>query len=152
MAVKLFDSDKEALEYMNDYDLHVSRALLLEKKRQYFEAAECYLQERNSLEAIRLLLLDSRNDRSKSKAAQCILEGLWSRLSFGAPEKNLEDPELVKLLEYAEIMKSNGVHESIHGEVRSGFHWRFSCLDLSDNKCCHSSLCFLRSAAEIFKY
>lgn len=116
-ARDLFDDDNEALEYMDDYGLDISRAALLEKLGRHDEAAECNLREGNTLEAIRLFLHDNASSKSRSKAVQCVLDGLWLRMSFGAPGSNLEDPALEEILGHAETMMPSLTNNDVRYEV-----------------------------------
>ena len=87
--------------------MDVSRAALLEKLGRYHEAADCHLREGDTLEAIRLFILDRHNAESNMRAMSCLLDALWLRLGFGAPDQNLHDPSLVEYLEYAEKIRFN---------------------------------------------
>ena len=84
-AMDLFQSDEEALEYMDDYGLDLARAQLLEDLGRFSEAADVLLSEGSTLEAIRVLTRDSGNKDSLMRALQCLLDGLWRNLSCGVP-------------------------------------------------------------------
>ncbi|KAI0762352.1 hypothetical protein C8Q74DRAFT_1336826 [Fomes fomentarius] len=101
-ARELFETDEEALEYMDDFGLNIARASLLEKLGKYAEAAELLFEEGNTLEAVRLLTLDRDNEESMKRAIEFVLSGLWSALSFGVSVTEQlvsSHPTLGKLLE-----------------------------------------------------
>ncbi|KAH9949529.1 hypothetical protein B0H21DRAFT_728406 [Amylocystis lapponica] len=113
-ARDLFESDKEALDYMDDYGFDMSRASYLEELGRPAEAAEVHLAEGRTLEAIELFSRDSQDPRSVFRASQCLLDGLWSHLSFGI--KPSPDPEsgsdslrgLLRLLPALDVAKLDG--------------------------------------------
>ncbi|EGN94529.1 hypothetical protein SERLA73DRAFT_114784 [Serpula lacrymans var. lacrymans S7.3] len=82
-AIKLFSSYEEGLEFLEDYDLDVARATLLEKMGRLAEAAELHLAEGRQLEAIRLFIADRENIDSEDRAKKCLVDCLWQQLSFG---------------------------------------------------------------------
>ncbi|KZT08921.1 uncharacterized protein LAESUDRAFT_675409 [Laetiporus sulphureus 93-53] len=82
-ARELFESDEEALEYMDDLGLDVAQADLLKELGRVAEAAKLHLEEGRPLEAIKLFLADMESKSSKQQASRCMLEGLWRGLSFG---------------------------------------------------------------------
>ncbi|OBZ79120.1 TPR and ankyrin repeat-containing protein 1 [Grifola frondosa] len=82
-ARELFESDEDALEYMDDYGLDIARATLLEELGRFADAAELHLAEGHTLDAIRLFLADQQNSISVRRAYQCLLDGLWRHLSCG---------------------------------------------------------------------
>jgi hypothetical protein len=85
---------------MEDYDLDVARATVLEKIGRYLDAAELHLMEGRTLEAIRVLIADTGNQNSMRKANECLLEGLWKNLSFAVPpshQQNSVSSQLFKL-------------------------------------------------------
>ncbi|KAM5542264.1 hypothetical protein V8D89_004137 [Ganoderma adspersum] len=84
-AMELFDDDEEALEYMDDFGLDMARAQFLEGVGRFAEAADVHISEGNTLEAIRVLSLDTGNEASLKRALTCLLDGLWQNLSCGVP-------------------------------------------------------------------
>lgn len=106
---------------MDDYGLDVARASLMEDIGRYADAAELHLAEDNVLEAIRLLKLDSNNDTSMKKAFDCLLDGLWRRLScgVGVSEEMLKDSSTVmKLLQLTDGLQESTVEVDTLDEVR----------------------------------
>ncbi|KZT68439.1 hypothetical protein DAEQUDRAFT_671296 [Daedalea quercina L-15889] len=82
-ARALFDSDEDALEYMDDRGLDPARAALLEQLGRFSDAAQVHLDEGRTLEAIPLFLRDRQNPHAHERASYCLLDGLRRRLSFG---------------------------------------------------------------------
>lgn len=82
-AAELFSSKEEELEFLEDHDLDIARAEVLESLGRQAEAAELYLAEGRTLDAIHLFLKDDNDQNSLRRGRQCILEGLWQNLSFG---------------------------------------------------------------------
>jgi hypothetical protein len=102
------------LEYLEDFDLDVSRAAVLENLHKYEEAAEIHLLEGRTLEAIRLFLMDVNNQAAIKRGNSCILQGLWEHLSFGMKKFNKSE-EVARLLALAskiKIIKSSDLLEA----------------------------------------
>ena len=110
-ATQLFDSVDEELEYLEDFDLDVSRAAVLEKLHKYEEAAEIHLLEGRTLEAIRLFLMDENNQAVIQRGNTCILQGLWENLSFGV-KRSRKPEEVTRLLALASKIKSSDLLEA----------------------------------------
>ena len=105
---------------MDDYGLDVARAALLEEMERYSDAADLHLAEGNVLDAIRLLMLDVNNEASIKKAFDCLLDGLWLRLSYGVnvTEDILKSSTtLCKLLRLADGIDGASVDENTRDEV-----------------------------------
>ena len=108
----MFDSVDEQLEYLEDFDLDVSRAALLEGMGRYEEAADIHLTEGRTLEAIRLLLKDETSQTAVRRGRLCILQGLWEIASFGAKiSGHLEEAQ--RLLDLASSVKTTGEVDSV---------------------------------------
>ncbi|KAF8974058.1 hypothetical protein BDZ97DRAFT_421872 [Flammula alnicola] len=119
-ATQLFDSVEEQLEYLEDFDLDVSRAALLEKLGKFQDAADIHFAEGRTLEAIRLFLMDENDETSIRRGYHCILQGLWEKASFGV--KSLDRiEEVVRLLALASKVKSLGMLDSIDTDELSMF-------------------------------
>ena len=106
---------------MDDYGLDVARASLLEHIGRYAEAAEIHLAENNTLEAIRLLMLDRNNETSLKRAFTCVLDGLWQHLSCGVgmtEEMRATTSTVTKLLQLTDGMEDANVDENLRDEVR----------------------------------
>ncbi|CAA7264670.1 unnamed protein product [Cyclocybe aegerita] len=97
-ASQLFDTIDDQLEYLEDFDLDVSRAALLENLGRFREAAEVHLDEGRTFDAIRLFLMDENED-SILRGQDCIVRGLWEHASFGVnlSERKEEVTRLLKL-------------------------------------------------------
>lgn len=83
----LFSSVEEELEFLESYDLDLSRATLLENLGRYLEAAEVHLSGNRPLDAIRDLLKKSGSRDAIQKATKIVLDNLWHRCSFGITSK-----------------------------------------------------------------
>ncbi|KDR84732.1 hypothetical protein GALMADRAFT_260438 [Galerina marginata CBS 339.88] len=111
-ASQLFSSVEEQLGYLEDFDLDVSRAALLEQLGKYHEAADIHLAEGRTLEAIRLLLSDDCDQNSVRRGNECILHGLWDKISFTMKDLGqIED--VVRLLDLASRVKPSGTLDSV---------------------------------------
>ena len=95
---------------------------MLEKLHKYEEAAEVYLREGRTFEAIRLLLMDVNNQAAIRRGNACILQSLWEHLSFGM--KKFDKPEEVaRLLALASKIKSSDLLEvAAVDEVRNALY------------------------------
>jgi hypothetical protein len=97
-AADLFSTNEEELEFLEEYDLDVARAEVLESLGRQTEAAELYLAEGRIFDAIRLFLKDDTDQTSLRRGRECILEGLWQNLSFGTNSDSLPDTDSFRLL------------------------------------------------------
>ena len=119
-ARELFESDEEALEYMDDYGLDSARASFLEDMGRYAEAAELHFAEGRTLEALRLLVLDRTNDASMKRAFQYLLEGFWSHLSCGLSITNeflRNNDTPLKLLRLCDSLQGVDADVNVRDEV-----------------------------------
>lgn len=110
-VTQLFNSVDEELEYLEDFDLDISKAAVLEKLHRYDDAAEIHLREGRTLEAIRLLLMDRNNQTAIQRGNACILRGLWEHVSFGV-KKFCRPEEVSQLLTLASKIKSSDLLEA----------------------------------------
>jgi hypothetical protein len=97
-VIALFDNDAdEALEYLEERDLDVARAMLLERLGRNVEAAEVHLMAGRTLDGITLLLKNPGDEDAMRKGNKSILQGLWKHISFGvSPDKT--NPMMKQLL------------------------------------------------------
>lgn len=117
-ANRLFDSIEDELAYLEDFDLDVSRASLLENLGKFEDAADIHLAEGRTLDAIRLLLMDKNNEHSIRRGYHCILQGLWEKVSYGV--KGLDRIEqVVRLLKLASSLKVSDIESLDIDEVRA---------------------------------
>ncbi|PIL29959.1 hypothetical protein GSI_07870 [Ganoderma sinense ZZ0214-1] len=120
-ALELFNNDEEALEYMDDFGLDMARAQFLEEVGRYAEAADVHISEGNTLEAIRVLSLDTENKTSLERALACLLDGLWRNLSCGVPvnDETLNPSGVVgRLLQLANSFTlTDASNEVLHDEI-----------------------------------
>jgi hypothetical protein len=128
-ATQLFSSVDEELEYLEDFDLDISRAAVLEKLHKYEAAAEIHLREGRTLEAIRLFLIDENNQAAIQRGNVCILQGLWEHVSFGV-KKFCKPEEVARLLTLASKIKSSDLLDTAAvDEVRDILYlcfWKFA--------------------------
>ncbi|KAK0478174.1 hypothetical protein IW261DRAFT_1482258 [Armillaria novae-zelandiae] len=101
-AHQLFDSLEEELEYLEERDLDIALADLLETMGRLSEAAELHYSEGRREEAIELFLRETENKKALRRAQECILEELWHRISFGVdPRVICSDPAVSRLMRFA---------------------------------------------------
>ncbi|OSX68102.1 hypothetical protein POSPLADRAFT_1165650 [Postia placenta MAD-698-R-SB12] len=102
-ARELFESDEEALEFMDDYGLDVVQTIYLVELKRFSEAAEIHLAEGRTFDAIKTFLQDKDNLNSVRSACQCLLDALWRGLPLGlTPEsaiarRNATLQELIRM-------------------------------------------------------
>lgn len=84
---------EEKLEFLEDYDLDIARADILLEAERYGEAAEIYLQEGRTIEAVRAFIKDDTSDLSSwRRAKDCAMDELRKCLSFGIrPDEESEE-------------------------------------------------------------
>ncbi|KAJ7037374.1 hypothetical protein C8F04DRAFT_1393598 [Mycena alexandri] len=95
-ATQLFEKQEEALEYLEDRGLHGERATVLESLGSFSAAAEVHLADGRTSDAIALFLQDHNVER----ASDCMLQGLWERLSFSVLPDG-RDTIITSLLDFA---------------------------------------------------
>ncbi|PBK77543.1 hypothetical protein ARMSODRAFT_949477 [Armillaria solidipes] len=101
-AHQLFDSLEEELEYLEERDLDIALAELLETMGRLSEAAELHYSEGRREEAIELFLRETENKNALRRAQECILEELWHRISFGVDSRVIcSDPAVSRLMRFA---------------------------------------------------
>ncbi|KAJ7479993.1 hypothetical protein B0H11DRAFT_1263344 [Mycena galericulata] len=99
-ANALFSSYEEALEYLEERGLDIAHATLLESLGRFSDAAEVHLEEGRTFDAIKLFLQDRDNERSMRRGIECILQGLWQRVSFAVSPGD-GNPSVSLLLSFA---------------------------------------------------
>lgn len=84
---------EEKLEFLEDYDLDIARADVLLEAGKYEEAANIYLEEGRTFDAIRAFIKDDGPDLSlRRRAKDCAMDELRRCLSFGIrPEEESEE-------------------------------------------------------------
>ncbi|KAG7450801.1 uncharacterized protein BT62DRAFT_928080 [Guyanagaster necrorhizus] len=101
-AHQLFDSLEEELEYLEERDLDIALADLLETMGRLSEAAELHYSEGRREEAIELFLREAENENALRRAQECILAELWHRISFGMDSRTIcSDPAVSRLMRFA---------------------------------------------------
>ncbi|KAK0440419.1 uncharacterized protein EV420DRAFT_1650550 [Desarmillaria tabescens] len=101
-AHELFESVEKELEYLEERDLDIALADLLEKEGRLSEAAELHYSEGRKEEAIKLFLAQTENKDALRRAQECILEELWRKISFGVdPNVIRSDAAVSRLLDFS---------------------------------------------------
>jgi len=76
---------EEEIEYLEERNLDMAKLDLLLSRKRHREAAFSHFEEGRYLAAFPLFLEDAQVDcTSMSKAKECIVQGLWQTLGFGA--------------------------------------------------------------------
>jgi hypothetical protein len=104
------------LQYLEDYDLDVSRAAVLKELGRYKEAGDIHLAEGRTLEAIQLFLIDDNDQYAVRRGHICILQGLWKHLSFSVKAQD-GGAEAIQLLELASKVKLTSTDTGVNDEV-----------------------------------
>ncbi|KAH7874451.1 uncharacterized protein C8R40DRAFT_1108966 [Lentinula edodes] len=119
-AGSLFDTVDAQLEYLEDRDMDIARAVLLVAHGRTREAAELHLAEGRTLEAIDYFLQDTDIDHENSarRATECILDGLWRKLTFSVPPDQMtEDFDFVKLFQLAKKINQSSLTPNSRDEL-----------------------------------
>ncbi|KAJ3997585.1 hypothetical protein F5050DRAFT_1750599 [Lentinula boryana] len=119
-AGSLFDSVEDQLEYLEDRDMDIARAALLAAHGRTREAAELHLAEGRTLEAIKFFIRDTDTDRENSvrRAAECVLNGLWQKLTFSLSSEHLgEDSDFLNLLEFMQKIDQSSLTPGSRNEL-----------------------------------
>lgn len=104
---------------MEDFDLDVARATVLEARGRNGEAAELHLTEGRTVEAITLFIKDPHNRELMRRGSQCLLKGLWQNLSFAVlPNTSAPNPILPRLLALAKEVNTELLDNDGRNEVR----------------------------------
>lgn len=124
---------------MDDFDLGIARAELLEVLGRFTEAAELHLEEGNLQKAIQLFIRASTNTSAR-RAYECLLDSFWKFFSIGA-SFNLQDENLQILLQLSARLDVVGAHveDALRDEVSQ---WQTAVQDTNGNL---RSLCFVQS-------
>ena len=76
---------EEEIEYLEERNLDMAKLDLLLSRKRHREAAFLHFEEGRYLAAFPLFLEDGKVDRtSMLKAKDCVMQGLWQTLGFGA--------------------------------------------------------------------
>jgi hypothetical protein len=106
-ATDLFSSTKEAMEFVEDYDLDVAKATLLQQTQRHAEAAEVHIVEGRSVEGIRIFLEHLADENCARRGVICVIQALWKHLSFGVlPAVARSDTVLDQWIELATRLTS----------------------------------------------
>ncbi|KAJ6578043.1 hypothetical protein B0H19DRAFT_574136 [Mycena capillaripes] len=111
-AGRLFDGQEEALAYLEDRGLNVERANFLESLSKFSEAAEVHLEDGRTAMAIQLFL----KDQNTIRASECVIQGLWEKLSF-AVVPHTQDSVVSHLLDLGAQIDVSLVSRGTHDEI-----------------------------------
>ncbi|KAK0207928.1 hypothetical protein DFS33DRAFT_393620 [Desarmillaria ectypa] len=101
-AHQLFDSFEEEVDYLEERDIDVALADLLERTGRVCEAAELHCSKGRMQLAIAFFLHDAKNKNALRRAQECILKELWHRISFGVDSNAIRsDPTVLELMRFA---------------------------------------------------
>lgn len=110
-ARELFESDEEALEFMDDYGLDVVQTIYLVELKRFTEAAEIHLAEGRTFDAIKTFLQDKDNLKSVRSACQCLLDALWRGLPLGLTPDSAIARRNATLQELIRIADEFSIHD-----------------------------------------
>ena len=117
--MRLFSSDEDALNFLEDYDLDGARATVLQSRGRALEAAQAHAKEGRVLEAVGVLLeCDSPAVEESRMAIRHVLAGLWKRMSFGIRFRR-SDTTTTSLLRISSRLNSSLMTKDEMDEVRS---------------------------------
>ncbi|KAF9642521.1 hypothetical protein BDM02DRAFT_3193093 [Thelephora ganbajun] len=109
-ALKLFPSEEEALEFLEDYDMDEARAKLLIKVGRILEAAEIYTKNGDILKAVEMLGASATHHADHVRpATEYLLTALRQDLTFGELSKS--SPIASKLLVLADKLDKSAMTE-----------------------------------------
>ncbi|OCH88368.1 P-loop containing nucleoside triphosphate hydrolase protein, partial [Obba rivulosa] len=116
-ASKLFASDDEILQFMEEHGLDAARAVACERMGKLLEAAELQLSEGHKVKAIQLFLKHGSAD-AFARAEDCLLEELWLHFSYAIPVRPHADVD--QLLQLAEelVRSSDSISRHFRTQVR----------------------------------
>ena len=107
-ALKLFPSEEDALEFLEDCDLDEARFKLLMELGRVLEAAGIHAKNGNLLKAVELLTAAPRADHVRP-VIEYLLTGLLQNMTFGVlPDSN---PTAQKLLVYTDRLDKSAMTE-----------------------------------------
>ncbi|KAG8732236.1 hypothetical protein FRC11_014976 [Ceratobasidium sp. 423] len=115
-ATGLFEDLEEQLEYMEDFGFDAARIHVLELHERFVDAAAVALQERNTLEGVRLLLR-SNEDNHKLQAVKHAIHGLWTLLPYGAPVTPDNENSIGGLLRQLSVIEPKLLNEDEQREL-----------------------------------
>jgi hypothetical protein len=118
-ATELFETTKDALEFVEDYDFDVARAELLEATGKINDAGEVHLAKGRPLNAIQVFLKKPNDPYCMQRASDTVLGGLWTCLSFGVlPKTSKSDGTVKQLLAAAAHLNAEIIEPRELDEVR----------------------------------
>jgi len=116
--VKLFPSEEDALEFLEDYELDEARIKLLKALNRIPEAAEIHIKNGNVLKAVEMLTASAvRNVDHVRPTIEHLLTALWRGLTLGVPPA--DNPIVSKLLALADRLNKSTMTEQEVNEVGS---------------------------------
>ena len=120
-ARNLFSSEKDALEFLEDYDLDEARIKLLVDLGRILEAAKIHAKNGDMLKAVEILNVSSTHGVSFVRPTiEYLLTGLWRGLTFGVlPTSTPIVPELLGLADRLDrtAMTKQEIDEASHSHL-----------------------------------
>jgi hypothetical protein len=115
-ATELFDGVENQLEYMEDFGFDAARIHVLEFDDRFSDAAAVALQERNTFECVRLLLL-STEDGHIHQAVGHALHGLWTLSPYASASFSINRSDIGILLKQVLTIKSTTMDDAQRRQV-----------------------------------
>ncbi|KAH7337934.1 hypothetical protein B0J17DRAFT_405653 [Rhizoctonia solani] len=110
-AAELFDDVDEQLEYMEDFGFNSARIHVLKLHKRFSDAAAVALQEQNTLEAVKLLLMSDERAH-QVQAINHAIHGLWTLLPYGAPITTSNQNNVGTLIEATSAINSQLINDN----------------------------------------
>ncbi|KAF8972584.1 hypothetical protein BDZ97DRAFT_1752471 [Flammula alnicola] len=118
-AHQLFETVDEEIEYLEDRNLDMAQLDLLLLHGRRMEAAELHLAEGRVLEAIDLFMQTTQTTGILySKAKNCIFQGLWQLLAFGALNSPPRLDEVNELLDRSYLLDEGMLNQNDQDEIK----------------------------------
>jgi hypothetical protein len=129
-ATDLFSSTEEALEFVEDYDLDVAKATLLQQAKRHAEAAEVHIAEGRILDGIRIFLENLADEDCARRATICVLQALWQKLSFAVLPTAAQSTNVVEhWLKLASRLDPTLMTQHDRDEVRTSYVYANTLVD-----------------------
>lgn len=117
----MFSSEKDALEFLEDYDLDEARAEMLKESGKVLESARVHAEEGDMLKAVETLTSSAVHNVDHARPTiEYLLTGLWRGLTFGVlPTSTPIVPELLGLADRLDrtAMTKQEIDEASHSHL-----------------------------------
>jgi hypothetical protein len=116
-ALRLFESEEDALEFLEDYDLNEARVKLLIRSGRILDAAETHAKDGDMLKAVEMLSASAAHDIGHARQMiKYLLTGLQRGFTLGELPKS--GSATVKLLVCADRLDKSAMTKQEADEVR----------------------------------